>query len=487
MPHATLPSLCYAILRRSVAPQDLTLPLRYFARHYGAPPLPCPAMQYAAIQCHCCTKPNPTRRCHAIAKPSRAGHHVAIALLRDTKLHPTLPLHRSTSLCQAIAIPCYTLLHRTSPCFALPLPCRAVRDGASPLLYGARRHKAVRHIAIASLNVTLLDSAFTELGPTGHYSAIAVRHRAMRDITAPSLCYAILRRSVAIRCEISQSRTPRCHCCAMLHAARPYVALPLLSCVGRHDALPLPHIALPNSAMPSLRYSLLCIAMLSKTMQCTTTQCHCDTLLDATVPRHCQTLPYDTTQRHCCAIPCHALPGTAFALLCVDLLCNTLPLQCYAILYFAIAKLHSTLLYNAIAMPRLASLHAAMPLRYCAKHCGTPRCSALPLPYSALPRLAIADLCPTWPCHRCVFFLTLLMNEFRGFSVLRELPAEAGLTYSPRAYGFGCVPPYRMESLRQQTQTLMQKNTKAIRSESPRSSRAYEKRHGHRRGSSERR
>ena len=100
----------------------------------------------------------------------------------------------------------------------------------------------------------------------------------------------------------------------------------------------------------------------SKTMQCTTTQCHCDTLHDTTVRRHCQTLPYDTTQCHCCAIPCHALPGTAFALLCVDLLCNTLPLQCYAILYFAIAKLHSTLLYNAIAMPRLASLHPAIAL-----------------------------------------------------------------------------------------------------------------------------
>ena len=182
-------------------------------------------------------------------------------LLYEAEPHNTLPRHcqakpRWTSRRHCVAARhgtlhclCYALPHCTSPCFALPLPCRAVRDGASPLLYGARRHKAVRHIAIASLNVTLLDSAFTELGPTGHYSAIAVRHRAMRDITAPSLCYAILRRSVAIRCEISQSRTPRCHCCAMLHAARPYVALPLLSCVGRHDALPLPYPVLPRPAI----------------------------------------------------------------------------------------------------------------------------------------------------------------------------------------------------------------------------------------------
>ena len=129
-----------------------------------------------------------------------------------------------------------------------------------------------------------------------------------------------------------------------------------------------PALPLPYSTERNYTIAELCFTSRSRTMRNDTRPLLCLAWHRCTPPCH-RVTALNSAERHVALLyHCHATPY------------GTLPLP-----------LHSTLLYNAIAMPRLASLHPAKPLRYCAKHCGTPRCSALPLPYSALPRLAIAE------------------------------------------------------------------------------------------------
>ena len=247
-----------------------------------------------------------------------------------------------------------------------------------PLLYEAEPHNTLprhcqakprwtsRRHCVAARHGTLHCLCYALPHCTSPCFALPLPYSTERNYTIAELCFTSRSRTMRndtrpLLCLAWHRCTPPCHRVTALNSAERHVAL-LYHC----HATPYGTLPLPNSTARCCTMPLLCRAWH-----------HC------TPPSHCVTA-LNTAERH-----------VALLYHCHTLLCHASPLPNKTLRNSTLPSPRHASLYRAIAMPRL--------------QCYAILCHCRALPYLAVPSLRV--------------FLTLLMNEFGGFSARRALPA----------------------------------------------------------------